>query len=133
MLKKTITYVDYDGNEVTDDFYFNLTQAEILRAEMNTDKAIGLEATIEALKEEKNSQKIMEMFEKFIRMSIGKKSPDGKRFIKNDEIADEFMETQAYSDLIVSFFQDPQKGADFFNAIIPKQENKPAIPAPPEK
>ena len=132
MLKKTITYLDFEGNEVTDDFYFNLTQAEILRAEMNTDKAIGLEATIEALKEEKNSQKIMEMFEKFIRMSIGKKSADGKRFIKNDEIADEFMQTQAYSDLIVSFFQDPQKGSDFFNAIIPKAE-KPAIPASPEK
>lgn len=130
MLKKTMTYKDFNGNDVTDDFYFNLTKAEILEIEMDTDKAIGLEATILALQEEKDSRKIMELFKNIIRKSIGKKSADGKRFIKNDQIADEFMETEAYSDLLMEFITDSQKGAEFFNAIIPQPE-KPAIPAPP--
>ena len=132
MLKKTITYTDFNGNDVTDDFYFNLTQAEILKIEMGTQKAVGLEATVLALQEEKDGGKLMELFERIIRMSIGKKSPDGKRFIKTPEIADEFMETQAYSDLVMSFIEDSSKGAEFFNSIIPQQE-KPAIPAPPVK
>ena len=74
MLKETRTYKDFNGNDVTDDFYFNLMPAEIARLEMSTDKAVGLEATILALQEEKNSEKIYAMFEKMIRMSIGRKS-----------------------------------------------------------
>ena len=131
MLKETRTYKDLNGNDVTDDFYFNLMPAEIARLEMSTDKAVGLEATILALQEEKNSEKIYAMFEKMIRMSIGRKSADGKRFIKSDEIADEFMQTNAYSDMIIEFFQDPQKGAEFFKKVVTIPEQKPAVPAPP--
>ena len=54
----------------TDDFYFNLTQAEILKIEMGTQKAVGLEATVLALQEEKDGGKLMELFERIIRMSI---------------------------------------------------------------
>lgn len=133
MLKETRTYKDFNGNDVTDDFYFNLSPAEVARLEMSTDKAIGLEATILALESEKNSQKIYEMFERIIRLSIGRKSADGKRFIKNDEIADEFMQTNAYSDMIIEFFQNPQKGADFFKQVVSVPAEKPAIPAPPIK
>lgn len=130
MLKRTFTYPDFDGNPVTEDFYFNLTQAEILEIEMNTDKAVGLEAMVMELEASRDGKRLMEIFKKIIRMSIGKKSADGRRFIKNDEIADEFMQTQAYSDLIVELVSDAKKGAEFFNAIIPKPD-KPAIPAPP--
>ena len=132
MLKKTFTYNDYNGNPVTEDFYFNLTKAEILEIEMSTDKAVGLEATILALESERDGEKLMKLFKRIIRMSIGKKSADGKRFIKSDEIADEFMQTEAYSDLVVELVTDTQKGIEFFNGIIPQPE-KPAIPAPPLK
>lgn len=131
MLKKTFTYTDYNGNSVTEDFYFNLTKAEILEIEMSTDKAVGLEAMILELEAERDGKKIMDMFKKIIRMSIGKKSADGRRFIKNDEIADEFMQTEAYSDLLIELL-DAEKGAAFFNAIVPKAET-PAISAPPVK
>ena len=132
MLKKTMTYTDFDGNQVTEDFYFNLTKAELLELEMATDKVVGLEATINKLQEERDGKKIMAMFKDIIRKSIGKKSADGRRFIKNDEIADEFMQTEAYSDLVFELCTDAKKGAEFFNAIVP-QVDKSAIPAPPVK
>ena len=132
MLKQTRTYTDYNGNEVTEDFYFNLTKAEIIELELSTDKAAGLEATIKKLQEELNGKEIMDLFKKIIRKSIGKKSVDGKRFIKNDEIADEFMQTEAYSDLVVELCTDAEKGAAFFAAIVP-QPDKPSISAPPIK
>ena len=132
MLKKTMTYTDFDGNQVTEDFYFNLTKAELLEMEMATDKVVGLEATINKLQEERDGKKIMELFKNIIRKAIGKKSADGRRFIKNDEIADEFMQTEAYSDLVFELCTDADKGAAFFNAIVPQPE-KPAISAPPTK
>lgn len=130
MLKKTMTYQDYNGNQVTDDFYFNLTKAEIIELELSTDKAAGLEATINKLREELNGEEIMALFKKIIRKSIGRKSADGKRFIKNDEIADEFMQTEAYSDLVVELCTDADKASGFFAAIVP-QPDKPSISAPP--
>lgn len=136
MLKKTMTYTDYNGNQVTDDFYFNLTKAELIELEISTDKAAGLEATINKLQEELNGAEIMALFKKIIRKAIGKKSVDGKRFIKNDEIADEFMQTEAYSDLFMEICTDAKKAAEFFNAIVPQseeQQRQASVPAPPVK
>ena len=136
MLTKTMTYTDYNGNQVTDDFYFNLTKAELIELEISTDKAAGLEATINKLQEELNGAEIMALFKKIIRKAIGKKSVDGKRFIKNDEIADEFMQTEAYSDLFMDICTDAKKAAEFFNAIVPQseeQQRQASVPAPPVK
>ena len=132
MLELKKKYMNYNGEEVEDTFYFNLTKAEIIELELSTDKASGLEATIKKLQEDLNGKEIMELFKKIIRKSIGKKSVDGKRFIKNDEIADEFMQTEAYSDLVVELCTDANKAAEFFNKIVP-QPDKPSIPAPPVK
>lgn len=132
MLKRTFTYTDYNGNQVTDDYYFNLNKAEIIEMELSTDKAAGLEATINKLREELNGKEIVDLFKRIIRKSIGRKSTDGKRFIKNDEIADEFMQTEAYSDLVVELCTDADKASAFFSAIVP-QPDKPSIPAPPVK
>lgn len=132
MLKRTMTYTDYDGNQVTEDFYFNLTKAELLELEMSTDKVVGIENTVRRLQEERDGKEIMKMFKEIIRKAIGRKSADGRRFIKNDEIADEFMQTEAYSDLVFELCTDAEKGAAFFNAIVPQVE-KSSIPAPPIK
>lgn len=132
MLELKKKYMNYNGEEVEDTFYFNLTKAEIIELELSTDKASGLEATIKKLQEDLNGKEIMDLFKKIIRKSIGKKSVDGKRFIKNDEIADEFMQTEAYSDLVVELCTDANKAAEFFNKIVP-QTDKPSIPAPPVK
>lgn len=118
MLKKTISYVDYDGNERTEDFYFNLTKAELL--EMSLSTAGGLDKYIEKITKTQDTPKLIELFKDIIIRSYGVKSDDGKRFIKNQEITEEFTQTEAYSDLFMSLATDDKEAADFLNGIIPK-------------
>ena len=99
MLKKTITYTDYDGNERTEDFYFNLTKAEITEMELSHDG--GLTKLIEKIVAEQDSKRIVEIFKDLILRAYGEKSPDGKRFVKNQELRDAFAQTEAYSDLFM--------------------------------
>lgn len=117
MLKKTITYVDYDGNQRTEDFYFNLSKAEIAEMEMTT--AGGLDKVINQIIAEQDGKRIIELFKDLILRSYGKKSPDGKRFIKSEELRDEFSQTEAYSDLFMELATDADAAAAFVNGIIP--------------
>lgn len=118
MLKKTITYTDYDGNERTEDFYFNLTKAELMEMELSTEG--GLEKKLNKIIASKDSTKIIETFKDIIVRSYGEKSDDGKRFVKNKEIADGFTQTEAYSELFMELASDADKAAEFINGIIPK-------------
>lgn len=120
MLKKTITYTDYDGNERTEDFYFNLTKAEIL--EMDLSASGGLEKLIQKIIAEQDGAKIVKIFKEIILKSYGEKSLDGKRFIKNDELTEAFTQTEAYSNLFVELASDSKAAADFVNGIVPKDK-----------
>ena len=117
MLKKTITYTDFDGNERTEDFYFNLTQAEL--TEMNCSSAGGLQKTIEKIVKEEDGKKIIEMFKDVILRSYGEKSLDGRRFIKTQEIRDAFSQTQAYSELFMELATNADSASAFINGITP--------------
>ena len=117
MLKKTITYTDFDGNQRTEDFYFNLTKAEVTEMEMSTDG--GLVKMLEKIVQEKDSKRIIESFKDLILRSYGEKSPDGKRFVKTQELRDAFLQTEAYSDLFMELAMDAEMSAAFVNGIIP--------------
>lgn len=117
MLKKTITYTDYDNNERTEDFYFNLSKAEVAEMEMSIEG--GMVQQIEKIVAEKDAKRIMSTFKNFILKSYGKKSPDGKRFVKSQELRDEFEQTEAYSMLFMELVTDAQAAATFVNGIIP--------------
>ena len=119
MLKKTMTYVDYDGNERTEDFYFNLTKAELM--EMTLSTSGGLDKYIERITKTQDSAKLIELFKEIIHKSNGIKSDDGKRFIKNKEILEEFIQTEAYSDLFTTLATDDNEAANFVNGIMPKE------------
>ena len=119
MLKKTMTYVDYDGNERTEDFYFNLTKAELM--EMTLSTSGGLDKYIERITKTQDTVKLIELFKEIIHKSYGIKSDDGKRFIKNKEILEEFTQTEAYSDLFTSLATDDKEAANFVNGIMPKE------------
>ena len=95
MLKKTITYTDYNNIERTEDFYFNLNEAEIMEMQMST--AGGLAETIQKIVQAQDAPAIIKIFKELVLKAYGEKSPDGKRFIKNDEIATAFSQTEAYS------------------------------------
>lgn len=117
MLKKTMTYLDYDGNERTDDFYFNLSKAEIMEMEMS--HTGGLVKTIDSIVAARDSKTIIEIFKDLILKAYGEKSIDGKRFVKSKEMSDEFSQTEAYSDLFMELATNTDSAIEFVNAITP--------------
>lgn len=123
MLKKTIEYTDYNGTVRKEDFYFNLTKAEV--TEMELSKNGGLSEHINRIVASKDSPEIINLFKEIIARSYGVKSLDGKRFIKSEEILNEFIQTEAYSELFMELAFDAEKAAAFVNGITPKGlENK---------
>lgn len=118
MLSKEMTYTDYDGNERTETFYFNLNEAELM--EMSMSESGGLPRMINRIVAEQDSKRIIEMFKTIILKSYGKKSPDGKRFVKTKELQAEFEQTPAFSNLFMELATDADKAGEFIDAIVPK-------------
>ena len=118
MLKKTIKYTDFNGVDREEDFYFNLTEAEL--AEMNLMTKGGLKGYLEAIINTQDTPAIAELFKKIINKAYGVKSPDGRKFTKSPEILEDFIYTQAYSNLYMSLIADADAAANFVNGIIPK-------------
>ena len=118
MLKKTITYVDFDGNERTEDFFFNLSKAEVMEMELGVTG--GMTQMLNKIVAEQDSKKIVETFKLIIMKAYGEKSPDGKRFVKSPELSEAFAQTEAYSDLFMELATNADAAATFVNGIIPK-------------
>lgn len=118
MIKKSITFEDLDGNTITEDFYFNMSKAELIELEAST--KIGLSETLQQIVAEDDSQKIIEYFKKIILAAYGVRSEDGRRFIKSQELRDAFAQTDAYSELFIELGANAAAAAEFINGIIPK-------------
>lgn len=127
MLKKTIAYTDYNGVERTEDFYFNLTKAELMEMEMSING--GLSEMITRITAEQNAPEIIKVFKTLILKAYGIKSFDGKRFEKSEELSNEFAQTEAYSILFMELATDADAAAKFVNGIVPANLEKPATPA----
>jgi hypothetical protein len=117
MIKKTIAYTDYEGVERKEDFFFNLSKPELI--EMQTSVEGGLEKKIEKISKEQDIGKIVEVIKDIICRSYGVKSDDGKRFIKNKEVLDDFIQSEAYSELFMELATDADAAAAFINGILP--------------
>ena len=117
MIKKTMTYTDYNGNERTEDHYFNLTKAEVMEMEMSTSG--GLAEMIQRVVAAQDQPAIIKIFKDLILRAYGVKSPDGKRFIKSQELSTEFAQTEAYSQLFMELATDADAAAKFVNGIVP--------------
>lgn len=124
MLKKTITYNDYNGTERTEDFYFNLSQAEVMEMEMSTTG--GLAEMIKNVVAKQDAPSIIKIFKDLILKAYGEKSADGKRFIKSEELATAFSQTEAYSILFTELATDDKAAANFVNGIVSKEMSKKA-------
>lgn len=111
------TYTDFNGNERKEDFYFHLTEAEVMKMQLGTTG--GLAETIQRLIDLQDGPAILKIFEDLVLKSYGVKSPDGREFIKNQALRDSFMQTQAYSDIYVELATDADKAAKFINGILP--------------
>lgn len=123
MLKKTISYTDYDGNERTEDFYFNLSKAEI--AEMELGSVGGLERTLQQIAQTQDRPRLVELFKTIILKSYGEKSLDGRRFVKSEELSTAFAQTEAYSELFMQLATDSDMASKFINGILPKTDADP--------
>lgn len=125
MLKKTVTYTDYNGNERTEDFYFNLTKAECV--EMNLSTAGGLDAYLQKIIDTKDVPALITQFKDLVLKAYGEKSADGRRFMKDDEIRRAFAETEAYSVIFMELVADADAAAAFVNGIVPfnPEDHKP--------
>jgi hypothetical protein len=128
MLKKTITYDDLDGNPVTEDFYFNLSKAEI--AEMEISQHGGFAKYVEELIEAQDGARIIAIFKDIISKSIGRRSEDNRRFLKSEEIAQDFLQSDAYSVLFMELVTGEDSAAEFMKAIIPQDMVKKLMSAP---
>ena len=134
MLKKTVKYTDYNDLERTEDFYFNLTKAEVMEMEMST--AGGLAETIQRIVAAQDAPAIIKIFKELVLKAYGEKSPDGKRFIKSDAISEAFSQTEAYSIIFMELATDADAAAKFVNGIVPadlsaeaNKANHPALKA----
>lgn len=119
MIKKTISYTDYNGTERSEDFYFNLNKAELI--EMKFSKHGGLENYIKDIINAKKENELIQLFKDLVLKAYGVKSEDGRRFIKNDTLKEEFMQTEAYSNLFMELATNEQAAIEFVNGIVPKQ------------
>lgn len=117
MLKKTITFTDYNGVERTEDFYFNLNEAEL--TEMQLMKEGGLKEWLEKMIKSENKVEIMKMFKMIILKAYGEKSADGRRFIKSDELSENFTQTEAYNKLFMELVSNETTMSEFVKGIVP--------------
>lgn len=122
MLKKTITYTDYNGEERKEDFYFNLNRAEVIEMEIGT--AGGYAEMLKRIVETRDGAQIMKVFKTLILKSYGIKSPDGKQFQKSEEITKAFEQSEAYSELFVSLCTNAEEAVKFINGVLPMTEEQ---------
>lgn len=118
MLKKTITYTDYDGLERTEEFRFNLTKAELMDMELTT---VGtFSKLMQKIIDEKDMVRLAKYFKELILKSYGVKSDDGKRFIKSPELREAFSQTEAYSELYMELLSNSEYAVKFIQQVMPK-------------
>lgn len=119
MLKKLIKYVDYDGRERSENFYFYLNKAELMEMELGVDG--GMQQMIQLIIDKQDIPKIMNAFKTIILKAYGEKSPDGRRFIKSEALSTAFSQTEAYSNLYMELVTDANAAAAFINGIVPEE------------
>lgn len=119
MLKKTIKYEDFNGIERTEDCYFNLSKTELMEMELGT--AGGFAEMLQRIVAAQDAPSLMAQFKTIILKSYGKKSDDGRRFIKSPEISAEFEQTPMYDQIFTELVTNDKEAAKFIEGIMPKE------------
>lgn len=117
MIKKTVTYTDFNGSERTETFYFHYSQAEILEMELSVDGGFG--ERIQRIIDAKDQPSLIRVIKKFVLDAYGVKSDDGKRFIKNDEVRAAFEECPAFSTIFMEMVTNDAAAAEFVKGVVP--------------
>ena len=118
MLKKQITFENFDGETTTETHYFNLSKPEII--EMQVEDNIGFAKILQNILDTNDSQEMVKQFKRIILMAYGVKSEDGRRFIKTEQLKEEFSQTEAYNVLFMEMVEDDKAAIAFINGVLPK-------------
>lgn len=123
MIKKTVTYDDYNGIKRTEEHYFNLSKAEVMEMELSKDG--GLAESIRRIVAAQDGPTIIKTFKEMVLKAYGKKSDDGRSFLKVDPVdghrlSVDFEQTEAYSIIFMELATDADAAAEFVNGIMPK-------------
>ena len=119
MYARNITYTDYDDNERTEKFYFNLNKKELLDLELKYQSKGGIRNALQKMMDDNDAQGVIGVIDEMIQRAYGEKSADGKRFDKNPEVLSNFVNTEAYSNLVMDLLNDSDKLGDFMTKIMP--------------
>lgn len=117
MIKKTVTFTDFDGNKRTEDFYFHLTEQELTEWELSVDG--GLSGVLTRIVNSQDTKTLIGIFKDLLMKSYGVKTPDGRGFVKNEEVLNNFTCTQAFSDIYMELATDDKAAAEFVNGVMP--------------
>ena len=118
MIKRTVKYTDFNDVKREEDFYFNLTKDEVL--DLQSSVPGGYSAYIEGISNAEDISAVYDQIKKFIDISYGVKSDDGRKFTKSPEALMEFKSTNAYSNLIFDMLDQQDSLVDFVNGILPQ-------------
>lgn len=118
MLKRDITFEDYNGDTVTETFYFNLSKPELIEMEVEYKEGFG--AMIKKVINTKDHKTLMALFKQIVLKAYGVKSDDGRRFIKNEQLREEFSQTGAYEVLYMELATKDDAAVVFLKGILPR-------------
>ncbi len=122
MYTKTITYSDFNGHKRTEDFQFNMSKAEMLEKEMGCSG--GWSNYVDQIIKAEDLPTLISLFKQLLLETYGKKSPDGRQFIKSPELSKEFSQTEAYSQMFLELATNAKAAAEFMNGIVPADLSK---------
>lgn len=132
MIKKTVTYEDFDGNQRTEDLYFNLTKFEATEFALDLPDEITSEVekegadaanmeSVSRIVQKLGGKGIIDFIRKLVLKSYGIKSEDGRRFEKSEKISTEFSQTMAFDNLMMELLTDDDAASKFINGVIPSE------------
>lgn len=121
MIKWPITYTDYNDETHTEDFYFNLSKAELMEMDLEANGAFS--SYLKRIVEEKDGKQMAKVFKDIIYKAYGRRSDDGRRFVKSDEYVADFVSCGAYSELFMQLVSDSEACDRFVTGIMPKFDN----------
>lgn len=117
MFVKEIKYTDYNGIDRSEKFYFNLNKSELTEMDLTT--AGGMKSFIERITNTQDQAELIKLFKELILKAYGQKSDDGKRFIKSDELRNEFSQTMAYDTYFMLLATNEKEAIKFVNGVMP--------------
>jgi hypothetical protein len=121
MIKKTLEFKNFRGEKETGEFYFNMSEGELIKLQLSAidQKTESFQDKLNKIANGLQGRELVNVIDELVLNAYGVKSTDGKRFVKNDTLLEEFTSSNAYSALIKELFTDAGKLAEFVNGVVP--------------